>query len=1798
MRARMAVRGGLVAPSVGLVWLFAALGSACESDALPAAEGLGLAAGSASAAGQAPGAVPADWWAKVQEGLAAENYRVTERAAALGADNPAQGFVATFDAQGLALGPLAAPKDRVDAQAGPSGLADDDVAAAAAPADVPEWALRLGYAGLARGRLDAAPGEPGRAVPVLGACPDPHATGATGACFRQVEYAHDAGVVEFFRNTERGVEHGFVLAERPAGDGELTVRVGYAGLDARAAGDAILFSDGAHDRVKYAELLVRDADGNQVPARMVLGPAEIGLVIDDREALYPLVIDPLATGPAWTATGELLGDLFSYSVASAGDVNGDGFGDVIVGARSWSSATGKAYVFHGSAAGLGATAQWTKTGEATNNGFGYSVASAGDVNGDGYADVIVGAHIRTTNTGKAYVFLGSPSGLGPDAIWSKDGEAINQYFGRSVASAGDVNGDGFADVIVGAEAFNSNAGKAYLFFGSAAGPSVSADWTKTGEATNNYFGYSVASAGDVNGDGFADIVVGAYGNSSSAGRAYVFHGSATGPGPSGEWFATGETASNRFGWSVASAGDVNGDGYADVIVGAYAITTNTGKAYVFHGSATGLSLTWNWFKSGEATSNQFGFSVASAGDVNGDGYADVIVGAPQRTTQTGKAYVFLGSAAGLGATATWTANGLATNTRYGHSVASAGDVNGDGFADVIVGAPGPEPSGFPPPTPQWGRAYLFLGSAGGLGAAAGWTATGEATDDYFGDSVASAGDVNGDGYGDVIVGADGFSLGTGRVYVFHGSAAGLSTTANWTMNGEAEEDWFGWSAAAAGDVNGDGYGDVIVGALGYSAYTGRAYLFLGSAGGLGATAAWTATGEATDDQFGNAVASAGDVNGDGFADVVVAAFGASTYTGRAYLFHGSATGLSTTADWTQDGEATYNEFGWSAASAGDVNSDGFADVIVGAPSYSGYTGRAYVYHGSAAGLSPSADWTQDGEAVDNGFGRAAASAGDVNGDGHADVIVGAWAYSSSTGRAYVYHGSAAGLNAAANWTVTGEGTGQDFGWSAASAGDVNGDRFADVIVAAPWYASGTGRAYVYHGSAAGLGTSASWTKDGEEADSRLGGALASAGDVNGDGYADVIVGAWRYSSNTGRAYVFYGNEGGGLSQNPRQGNRTLSTLVQPGASPDFLGIKLLLGKRTTVGRAKVKLQYEVKGHAVPFDGTGLAMTPAWEDSGIPSSPLVDITYEATGLSPDQVYHWRARLLYQSGGWSRWFNLGVGQTNMAFRVLLLANGRPCTAGGDCLSTNCVDGVCCTETACPECQACNVSGAEGTCQAVAGGTSCDDDVYCNGSDSCDGAGACTNHTGDPCPVPAYGADLCAQACNEDADDCTANAASGAPCGSDTADACTAADSCDGNGACLENHAVSGTACDDESFCNGSDTCDGAGACTNHAGDPCPVPAYGADFCATACNEDAADCTANAASGAPCGSDTADACTAPDSCDGSGVCLGNHADSGASCDDDTFCNGSDTCDGAGACTNHTGDPCPAPAYGADFCAAACSEAADDCTANAASGAPCGSDTADACNAPDSCDGSGACLSNFAESGTSCDDDTFCNGTDTCDGAGACASHAGDPCPAPAYGADLCAAACNEDAGDCTANALSGAPCGSDASDACTAPDSCDGSGVCLGNHADIGTTCDDESFCNGSDTCDGVGACASHVGNPCPGPDGDADCSESCDETADSCLLYDGDGAFCTNGATCQGGICCVHSGDVNADGVISSGDAQLAFFMSLGMAPPAHDPPWTAEEICLADCNGDGTVSSGDAQIIFLSALGTGGCVDVL
>ncbi|HEV2748376.1 MAG TPA: integrin alpha, partial [Allosphingosinicella sp.] len=416
-------------------------------------------------------------------------------------------------------------------------------------------------------------------------------------------------------------------------------------IDLSESGASVIIQgDVAGDKAGWSVSEAGDVNGDGI-GDFILGAIDAGssgkayVIFGKQGGLSNIdLANPLAADAGFAITGDAAGDKVGFSVSGGGDYNGDGFDDLVVGAAEADSSTsdyGEVYVVFGKASGfatvdLGGADPGNDfirvTGDNEGDKLGTSVSFAGDVNADGRDDLVLGAPFSdadTYNGGAAYVIFGQAEGNETDrnlgtALAAGDGFVIAEsspgsydQFGGSVSGAGDLNGDGFDDFIVGAfqaDFTDSDRGAAYVFFG-AANPAGVTMLTIRGDASGDLLGKSVSGAGDVNGDGFGDLIVGAYGGDdggTGAGEAYVIFGKASGwtnpidlsaPLAAADGFQIiGSIADDRLSSGVSSAGDVNGDGFDDVIVGAVFHDNgepdfddrDSGAAYVIFGKADGF----------------------------------------------------------------------------------------------------------------------------------------------------------------------------------------------------------------------------------------------------------------------------------------------------------------------------------------------------------------------------------------------------------------------------------------------------------------------------------------------------------------------------------------------------------------------------------------------------------------------------------------------------------------------------------------------------------------------------------------------------------------------------------------------------------------------------------------------------------------------------------------------------------------------------------------------------------------------------------------------------------------------------------------------------------------------------------------------------------------------------------------------------------------------------------------------------------------------------------------------------------
>jgi len=821
--------------------------------------------------------------------------------------------------------------------------------------------------------------------------------------------------------------------------------------------------------------------------------------------------------------GESGGDMLGMMIVAAGDVDGDGTEDFAAGVPYHDGHpgpnSGQVIVYSGADTSIIHEIDGQQAGEQ----FGKELCLGDDIDSDGVPDLLVGAPNHDNNQvpdcGRVYIVSGSTGAF----LCTLVGEEASEKFGLSIARAGDFNGDGITEILIGAPTYEGplgiNTGRAFLC--TMTGYKIG---TATGEAAGDLFGYTMCAVENSGGGPPLYWLFGAPlhddGQFVDSGRVYVYSLALM------SFTATFDGDKNRqlFGSALNSSGDFNGDGRNDVIVGAWghdgSAGDNSGKIVVLSGS-NGAKL---HDIEGDGVRSQFGSVVDSLKDLNNDGCDEILVSAPWFNntvgSQAGRVYLFDGKTGALHK-AIYPGSGFTyAGDYFGTGMAAISDVTGDGKGDILGGAPS---HGIPTSRTDFGRIYVFSGPGGEKV----HTIDGYKGGDQFGYCLdGGVSDVDGDGTPDLIIGAVGHNQPgeeptLGRVYAI--SAHDGSTIM--TVDGDQSEALFGIALASMGDVSDDGLGDFLVGAPHYEVLSnpmaGRAYLYFGGQ----PTPATVLSGANAEDLFGTAVARVADYDGDGKADFLVGAPGFGNATGQVSLFSGANGSLIRLFD----GEFPGDRFGEALSSAGDVDYDGKDDLLLGAPGYDAPglldCGRVYLFSGADFSLLGSVDGQND----DDAFGGAVDRIGDITGDGHGEFIVGAEIHSGTPG----YHCGAAyvfsGATMQALYTFEGGNNRSHLGHDVAGIGDANGDLVNDFCISGHRHSDigiGTGdfgRVYVYSGSDGSLLD----YYDGEEAD-WLGTSISGVGDVNSDGRCDIMASAplsndvepGYNAGNVGKVYVF------------------------------------------------------------------------------------------------------------------------------------------------------------------------------------------------------------------------------------------------------------------------------------------------------------------------------------------------------------------------------------------------------------------------------------------------------------------------------------------------------------------------------------------------------------------------------------------------------------------------------------------------------------------------------------------------------
>jgi hypothetical protein len=926
---------------------------------------------------------------------------------------------------------------------------------------------------------------------------------AREGCVRSAELAQQQ-VTTWWRHQAAGLEQGWTV-EAPLGQGPLTVELEVRG-GATAVEQGELRIGGA---VLGRGLFAEDANGQPLEVDAVATADGFEITVETDDAAWPVLIDPVWEPWSWRKSGSVRAG-FGAAVSLEGDINGDGYNDALVGAPGFGTANpnaGRAYLYLGGPTGLATTFAQSWTGARAQQRLGAAVAFLGDVDGDGDEDIALGSPgLRGTLTrqGAVQIFLGTGAGAQTSPSIELLGLQADAMLGGSLTRVGDVNGDGFDDVLAGIERDGYGSGNLTkqvrpTLFRGGPTLGVAAGVTYAGRAG---YGAHVQGLGDVNSDGYDDFAIAGVRNN-SWGTLHVYFGGTSLPGA---------PAFTRTSHTGVAAGDFNGDGWRDLLF--------YGNDHeVFEGGPLGLSAAPVVTVNDDEIASLH--EPMAAGDLNGDGYDDLLIGSPESggsgfTDRTGQLRLVLGSSTGLRLTeGVRTLRGDAFRFHLGAAV-STGDVDGDGVIDAMAGASGEvsDDTGFRS-VPAWrrGSVYLISGGPAALEVDAPHFRPSEDLALVLEDplqTVALA-DVSGDGRADLVETAEpGFTL---RI----STSAGLPAAADQIVAYPPGLQYFHYRALAICDVNGDGFGDLLASVS--NGPTRSVHVYAGGVGGLASTYTTLSPG------WGSAplMECVGDVSGDGIDDAVMM-LRAATYYYVAELFLGSPTGLLLSSRLSLGNGALID----SVAGGVDLNGDGIGDLVT---ARRGLSLSAWVGRAGGPTVSPNQSislvgWQNRGARVEAG--------GDLNGDGFGDVLV----LDSSTfagdrrGVIAVLPGSSTGLVPSPIGVLrTQEDHSSLEGGASWVVVDLTGDGIDDLVLSAlptedaelPYQSL----LWVFRGGPAGVAAtplySAPW--------GHLSNRLASMGDLDGDGLPEVALLTQYAQTTTGNSVAMWvlQSDGAGFS---------------------------------------------------------------------------------------------------------------------------------------------------------------------------------------------------------------------------------------------------------------------------------------------------------------------------------------------------------------------------------------------------------------------------------------------------------------------------------------------------------------------------------------------------------------------------------------------------------------------------------------------------------------------------------------------
>ena len=942
------------------------------------------------------------------------------------------------------------------------------------------------------------------------------------------------------------------------------------------------------------------------------------------------------------------------SLAGALDVNGDGYDDVIGGSHTWDAANdparGTAHLWLGGPGGL-TDSGWSPDLDSFPAGsqLGLVVAGGADVNGDGRPDVVLGApgySDTLDRQGRACLYLAEGASLATEPAWCAQGGEDLEALGSALAFVGDLDGDGGSELLIGSPGCHGDDcpqpnGYAILYFSTSSGFESTPRRVIQGDAFGYRLGASVAGLGDFDGDGRPDVAIGIPNHGGGDGAVDVYGGLADGltSDPIAH-LEHSDGPGSLFGSAVAGPGDVDGDGFADLLIGApwWGEACRCGWVGLRAGGPS-LGQDELWAQESEQDGSMLGATVSAAGDLDGDGHADFASAAPvwlEGSEGEGAVDVQRGSPDGVVAWSAWGAFGQQTAARLGSALAAAGDVDGDGFADLVVGAEG-RSEGFV----GEGSVRLVRGGPSPMSSSLTTLIDGTLEWASLGEALDSAGDLNGDGFGDFAVGepdVDFGGPGTGRVHLYYGRGGGLGEP-DQVLDGQAE-DQLGHGLGGGGDVNGDGYDDLLIERGGNFSVPPAVALHLGGSQGLANAASWVAEhpdGDVVEQSLSSSLTAAlGDLDGDGFADIVIGTPDFENGGGLVEVWRGGPDGPADAPDWSTSAQSGW--YGFIVAADGDFDGDGRNDLVVGSPGpwrewedpLPWEPALIEVWYGTPD-LRDLGDpgWSASLPASGQSWFWALSAGGDVNGDGRSELLLGDVVF-EDRGRSLLWFGGEGGLDDAPESFEPAPGFGWGIGVSAELDLDANGR--SDLVIASGDEQSSSCPVFENNGQLFVFldgrlpGPSFDQQICSNQDNESLGQRLASAGDVDGDGFTELLVGTTEAAGgNTRTVYLAWGNDDGTLPLAParvRATTRDDQPIAFGGSTRDAGGFRIHALARTPFPGTPVALQAEVKPLGTPFDGTDLLLGD-WADVDGDGDEL---SLDISGLREGTAFHWRVRVL--------------------------------------------------------------------------------------------------------------------------------------------------------------------------------------------------------------------------------------------------------------------------------------------------------------------------------------------------------------------------------------------------------------------------------------------------------------------------------------------------------------------------------------------------------------------------------------------